>query len=78
MKSIYSKEYQNLLAKMIAARKERGITQQELANGLGRPQSYVSKIEIGERRMDVVEFVHICKIIGLDPCKIIRAMVKSA
>lgn len=63
---------------MIAARKERGITRQELANALGRPQSYVSKIEIGERRLDVIEFVHIRKAIDLDPCKIVKPMAKSA
>jgi DNA-binding XRE family transcriptional regulator len=78
LKSIYSNEYQSLLAKLIAARKKRGITQQALADGLRRPQSYVSKIETGERRMDVIEFIHICAALALDPCKIIRATAKRA
>lgn len=47
-------------------RKERaGLTQVELSQALGRPQSYVSKYEIGERRLDYVEVVEICQAIGV-------------
>lgn len=77
LKSIHSKEYQGLLAKLAAARKQQGISQQALADALGRPQSYVSKVEIGERRLDVFEFVQICEVLRLDPCKIIRRLAKG-
>lgn len=77
MKSIYSLEYQSLLSKLIAARKAAGFTQQELADKLGRHQSFISKIETGERRMDVVEFLHIAHAIGFDPCLIIRQLEKA-
>ena len=48
------------------------MTQQELASRLGKPQSFVSKYERRERRLDVFEFVLICRSLGIDPCSIIR------
>ncbi|WP_347331655.1 helix-turn-helix domain-containing protein [Marinimicrobium locisalis] len=49
-----------------ALRKERaGLTQVELSKALGRPQSYVSKYETGERRLDYVEVAEICQAIGV-------------
>ncbi len=68
MKSIYSQPNQTLLALITQARKNAGITQAALAEKLGRPQSFVSKIESGERRLDVVEFLEVARLIGFDPC----------
>ncbi|GAC65293.1 hypothetical protein ET1_15_01010 [Edwardsiella tarda ATCC 15947 = NBRC 105688] len=42
------------------------ITQAQLAQVLGKPQSFVSKIESGERRLDIIEFVHIARQLSLD------------
>lgn len=53
--SIHSKEYINILTKLREARSSSGLTQSEVATKLNKPQSYVSKIECGERRVDVVE-----------------------
>lgn len=72
MKSTYKEEYRRLLDELIAARKKALFTQQELAQLLGKPQSFVSKYEKGERRLDVVEFVEITKAIGADYKMIIR------
>ena len=72
MKSIFTGEYESLLESLISARKAVGLTQQELALRLTKPQSFVSKYERRERRLDVVEFVTICRSIDLDPCRIIR------
>ena len=47
--------YQRLWAKLRAARREAELTQAQMARTLGKPQSYVSKLEIGERRLDFVE-----------------------
>ena len=47
--------YREFLARLRAARLEAGLTQTEVAGGLGKPQSWVSKCEGGERRVDVVE-----------------------
>ncbi|MGN6369063.1 MAG: helix-turn-helix domain-containing protein [Phycisphaerae bacterium] len=49
------------------ARKGAGITQAELAKRLRLPQSFVSKYERGERRLDVVEFLAIAECLGADP-----------
>ncbi|MBD2058109.1 helix-turn-helix transcriptional regulator [Oculatella sp. FACHB-28] len=53
--STHSDEYQEFLKRLRAARLESGLTQLEVANRLGEPQSYVSKCESGERRVDIVE-----------------------
>jgi transcriptional regulator with XRE-family HTH domain len=52
------------------------LTQQELAKRLHKPQSFIAKYEGGERRVDVVEFVTICKAIGADPAKLLKALLK--
>jgi Predicted transcriptional regulator len=48
------------------ARLDSGLTQQEMAKALNKPQSFVSKYEIGERKIDVIEFIEICKVLKLD------------
>lgn len=57
------------------ARKSAGITQVELSERLSRPQSFVSKYERGERRLDVVEFVEVAHAMGADPIGILRALL---
>ena len=54
-KSIYSQDYSLFLGLLRTAREESGITQQELAAKLSATQSFVSKCERGERRVDIVE-----------------------
>lgn len=49
------KEYGVFLARLIEARKDAGMTQTEAAKRLGKPRSFVSKCELGERRVDIVE-----------------------
>jgi transcriptional regulator with XRE-family HTH domain len=53
--SVHSDRYQAFLTRLRAARREAGLTQQEVAAQLGVPQSYISKCESGERRVDVIE-----------------------
>jgi transcriptional regulator with XRE-family HTH domain len=60
--SIYKKEYQAVIKRLKDARIEMGLKQGEVANKLGRPQSYVSKIERGERRVDIAEIKLFAKI----------------
>lgn len=72
MKSVFTTEYEAFLHSLMSARTAADITQQELARRLGKPQSFVSKYERRERRLDVVEFVKIAKAIGIDPCRIVR------
>lgn len=53
--NIYSDEYKKITEKLREARIEAGFTQEQVAEKLGKPQSYVSKSEAGERRLDVTE-----------------------
>ena len=76
MKSIFTREYEVSLQRLISARKAAGVTQQELANRLGKPQSFFSKYERRERRLDVVEFVTICQALGVDAGGVIREIDK--
>jgi transcriptional regulator with XRE-family HTH domain len=64
-------------ALLVKARKTAGLTQQNVARRLKKPQSFVAKYERGERRLDVVEFVAITRAIGADPVHILRALLKS-
>ena len=50
---------------LVEARKAKGLTQAELADALGKPQSFVAKYENGERRIDVVEFVDITAVLAI-------------
>jgi transcriptional regulator with XRE-family HTH domain len=60
--SIHSKEYRDFIEKLRKARLEAGITQVQAAQKLKKPQSYISKIERRERRVDVVELKRILKV----------------
>ena len=54
-KSVYTKDYKEIINRLKQARIEIGLSQQAVADKLGKPQSYISKIESGERRLDVAE-----------------------
>ena len=60
-------EQAKLREQFIQARKRAGLTQVCLADRLGRPQSFVSKYERGERRLDVIEYCEVCRALGIDP-----------
>lgn len=77
-KSIYSKRHEVLIGCLIKARKTAGLTQQRLADRLGKPQSFVAKYENGERRLDVVEFVEIVETLDTDTAEIIGEMNRAA
>jgi transcriptional regulator with XRE-family HTH domain len=67
MKSIFHPNYEEFRRKLVAARKSAGITQIELATKLSKPQSFVSKFERGERRLDVHEFFQVADALDFDP-----------
>lgn len=77
MKTIHSEKYRYLLALLRESREAAGITQAQLSKQLGKPQSYVSKYENGDRRLDVIEMVEVCRQINADPHQIIEAIVKQ-
>lgn len=62
---------------LIEMRKDAALTQAELAGKLEKPQSFVSKYENGERRLDVMEFLEVSKATGIDPSKAIKKLGKA-
>ncbi len=77
-RSVHTKPYKDLLAIMIAARERAGLTQIDLAERIGQTQSFVSKYERGERRLDVVEFVEFVNAMGLDPSAVFAQFIQQA
>ncbi len=57
-----------------SARVGAGLRQIDVAKLLRKPQSYVAKVERGERRLDFIETLNFCKIVGLDPKKLIKKL----
>lgn len=66
-RQLHSTKYAKLREVLTNERLAAGITQTALAERLKRPQSFVSKFEIGQRNLDVIEFIDMCKAIGIEP-----------
>lgn len=78
MKSFDStKRYERFKALLIQYRNKASITQAMLAEKLHRPQSFVSKYEGGERRLDVIEFLEVAKALEIDPYEFLRELEKD-
>ena len=65
-KTIFDKDYKDLVTKISKARVEAGFTQKHLAKKLGKTQSYISKIESAQIRIDVLQLRQIAKVLGKD------------
>lgn len=76
-KSLRSPRQRWLLNELAVARKKKGLTQAQVAEVLGRPQSFVAKYEGGERRLDVIEFLDVTEILEIDPCELIAQVRRS-
>jgi transcriptional regulator with XRE-family HTH domain len=74
LKALRTPQHQALLNLLVEARERSGITQQDLAERLRRHQSFVAKYEGGERRLEVIEFVQVCRAIGVRPERILRKL----
>jgi transcriptional regulator with XRE-family HTH domain len=77
LKSLRSREHRSVIAVLVTARKAAGLTQEQLARRLKRPQSYVSKYETGERRLDVPEFIRISRFLNADPEILIAQVLRA-
>lgn len=73
-RALQSTKYQSLRRNLIEARLASGMTQGELAKKLHRPQSFVSKYEIGDRHLDVIEFLQVCSHLQVSPAMILDAI----
>ncbi len=77
MKSVFTDEYRMLLDWLVEKRNQSGLTQQALSKLLHKPQSYVSKYENAERRLDVIEFLKISVLIDADPFEIMPTLIRK-
>ncbi|SFR50107.1 helix-turn-helix domain-containing protein [Thiomicrospira sp. ALE5] len=69
MKTIYSPESQRLSEWLRLQREAKGLTMRQAADLISKPHSFIGKIEVGQRRLDVVEFVWYCEQLGFDPAE---------
>lgn len=74
-KSVFSEKYNQFRQLLIEARKIAGLTQTELSAHLQRPQSYVSKYERGERRLDLIEFLEVAEALQINPTDFIEKLL---
>lgn len=73
-RSVFSEKYRLLRQLLIEERKRAGIIQADLADKLNRPHNFVSKYELGERRLDVIELIEIADAIGFDILALIKKL----
>lgn len=73
-KSKLASELVTLGQVLVSARERAGLKQSDVASKLGLPASYLSKIENGSRRLDVIELLQIAEAIGTDPAEIVREL----
>ncbi|MGB0766273.1 MAG: helix-turn-helix domain-containing protein [Phycisphaeraceae bacterium] len=66
VESVWSKGYDAVIEAVVAMREEAGLTQRELAERIGREQSFIGRIETRQRRVDLVEFIWIARCCGFD------------
>ncbi|WP_017716966.1 helix-turn-helix domain-containing protein [Kamptonema formosum] len=76
-KSVFSEEYYRFRRLLIEARQAAQLTQAQLSAKLSRPQSYVSKYERGERRLDLIEFLEVAQALELDPIRFIEKLLRE-
>lgn len=71
-KSLFAEPYTEIIQRLIERRRELGLTQWDLAKAYGEDQSFISRIERMQRRLDVYEYVVFCRILQIDPAEILR------
>jgi len=76
-KSVFTEKYNRFRELLIEARHNQSLTQAQVAKKLKKPQSYVSKYELGERRLDVVEFLEIARVLEINVCEFLRILEKG-
>ena len=66
-KTLRTRGHHTLIRVLVAARQSAGLSQRDLAARLKRPHSFVGRMEAGERRIDVIEFIEIARVMDIDP-----------
>ena len=76
-RSTFSEPYAEMLRTLVNARRAAGMHQTDLADQLGKPQSFVSKVERGERRLEVIELILVVRAIGVNEVSCLRAVAAA-
>jgi transcriptional regulator with XRE-family HTH domain len=76
-KSTHTSQYDALRAKLIEMRKAAKLNQRQLAAKLGREHSFVGRMEIGDRRLDVVELFWVCRALNRDPVQVFTEIAEE-
>jgi len=76
-KNLYTQRQRILLELLRETRKEAGLRQDDVAERLGRPQSFVSKYESGERRLDILELYDVCGALGVTLNDFMKKLLKK-
>ena len=74
-KTLQSDRHKALIDTLVKQRKSVGMSQQELANAIDEYQSYIARLESGQRRLDVIEFIRMCSFLELDPISVIQDLL---
>jgi transcriptional regulator with XRE-family HTH domain len=75
--TVQTKAHRHLVVVLHAARRRAGLRQTDVAKKLGRSQTWIARIESGERRIDVVELIKLCKLYRADPHKLLDRIMAS-
>jgi len=76
LKTLRSRRHRALCATLLAARKAAKLSQAELASRLKTSQTAIARIESGERRVDVVEFIDIARVLRIDPRDVLSELMQ--
>ena len=76
-KSLFSEANERLIAVLVSARHSAGLRQVDLAKKVEKDQSYISNIERGQRRVDVLEFYVLAKAMDVDPVKLFKRAIDN-
>jgi transcriptional regulator with XRE-family HTH domain len=76
LKALRSRRHRALCAALTAARKAAGLSQHDLASRLKTSQTVIARIEIGERRIDVIEFMDLSRALKLDPRELVTQLMR--
>lgn len=77
-KTLGTEQHKALIAMLIAKREAAGLTQAQLAEALDEYQSFVARLESGQRRVDVIELIELARILGFDAALAVKAVEQIA
>jgi transcriptional regulator with XRE-family HTH domain len=75
-KTLRTKGHRTLIDILVESRQQAGLTQRDLAARLKRPHVFIGRIEAGERRVDVIEFIEIARVLDIDPKHLFAKLIE--